>query len=319
MLKQGILTISIDYEFALGFADFDLSAKDKGHMVREIDITNRLLDLFERYNIPATWAVTGHLLEDTCQWKGTLPHPEYPRPVNRKERRDWFLLHPPEGEYDDPLWFDVHRLIPRMLRSPVGHEVASHSYAHIIYGAYDISEGAVRADIENIKRIHADRKYPLYSFVFPRNREAFHAELYAIGVRCYRGTSTMWYRLFPGIFQRIFHLADYYLPSARTVVPVRGKGGMINIPDSLMLLGRNGLRRLVTPRIMKWKMRRGIKKAIAKREVFHLWFHPSNFWFDTETQFAILEDVLQYASMHRRNGELAVLTMHDVCQLYEHV
>lgn len=314
MRSNGALVISIDYEFALGFADFDLSDEDKERMRGEMDITSRLLELFEHYNIPATWAVTGHLLEHHCAWQKGAPHPEYPRPIHRSEKRDWFLLHPPEGEYDDPLWFDVRRLVPQILRSPVGHEIASHSYGHIIYGEKGVHEGAVRADIENMKRIHAERKYPLFSFIFPRNGEAFHAELASAGIQCYRGVRRMWYRLFPGIIGRALHLVDYFLPTVHTVVPKRGEGGLINLPDSLMLLGRNGVRRVVVPTLMKWKIRRGIATAAKRGEVFHLWFHPSNFWYDTDTQFEILEDALRFAARLREDGALSILTMQGVCE-----
>lgn len=314
MLPQGALVISIDYEFQLGFADFNLSETDKERMQNEVGIISRLLTLFEHYNIPATWAVTGHLLESHCKWEDDTPHPEYPRPIHKHEKRDWFSLHPPKTEYGDPLWFDVRRLVPQILRSPVGHEIASHSYGHIIYGARDVNEEAVRVDIENMKRIHAERKYPLFSFVFPRNREAFHQELKEAGVQCYRGARRMWYRPFPGIVGRALHLVDYFLPTTHTVVPTRGVGGLINLPDSLMLMGRNGLRRVIVPAIMKWKIRRGLMAAAKRGKVFHLWFHPSNFWYDEDGQFEILEETLQYAAALRDNNVLSIQTMRGVCE-----
>ncbi|MCA9361875.1 polysaccharide deacetylase, partial [Candidatus Kaiserbacteria bacterium] len=113
----------------------------------------------------------------------------------------------------------------------------------------------------------------------------------------------------PGPLARLARLLDYVLPTARTVLPQRHESGLVNIPDSLLLLGRNGLRRLVTPGIMKRKIKRGIDQACDRGEIFHLWFHPSNFSYDTDTQLAILEDVLRYVAERRREGKLQVATM----------
>jgi|AntRauMinimDraft_4_1070384.scaffolds.fasta_scaffold02396_2 hypothetical protein len=60
---KGVFTISLDTELAWG-------AFDKGNVDRYEDayrntpeVINRLCDLFDEYEIPATWAVVSHLLE----------------------------------------------------------------------------------------------------------------------------------------------------------------------------------------------------------------------------------------------------------------
>ncbi len=314
MTHKGRFVISIDYEFLLGFADFELEQKDKRRMEDEVGIIKRLIVLFEKYKIPATWAVTGHLLEDECVWKNGLVHPEYPRPVNTGEKHDWFLYHPSKGEYEDPLWFDSKHLIPAIQNSLVSHEIASHSYAHIIYGAKDVDEGAVRADIKNLVRVHKKRGISISSFVFPRDNEKYHHLLKEIGVTCYRGVAKKWYGKFPRLISRGLRIIDYYLPTVRTFKPAMGEGGLVNIPESMMLFSRNGVRKLVTARCMKMKAKRGLRVAIQKKEVFHLWFHPSNFWYDKETQFSIFEEILKEATSLRDSGDLEIVTMRDLVE-----
>ena len=60
---------------------------------------------------------------------------------------------------------------------------------------------------------------------------------------------------------------------------------------------------------MQRKLRKGLEAAKRSRGVFHLWFHPSNFWHDTDVQFgtfsAFAEEVAESAS----RGEIDVRPM----------
>ena len=65
--------------------------------------------------------------------------------------------------------------------------------------------------------------------------------------------------------------------------------------------------------MMKRKIRSGIKQAAERQEIFHLWFHPSNFSYDTEIQLEILEDSLKLVGSLRQNDKLEVQTMQTDC------
>ena len=312
MNNKGTVIISIDYEFALGFADYNLTAQEKTNILKEVAITKRLLQLFDHYRIPVTWAVVGHLLERACLWKGKVPHPEYVRPIHQGEQRDWFSSHPLQGEYDDVMWFDAKNLIHEMSGSRVGHEIASHSYAHVLYDKNCTEEQTIITDLKNMVRVHTEAHLPVSSFVFPRNKEGRHILLQQSGIKCYRGAPLLWYERFPTLMRRGLHLFDYFLPLFRTVRAKRSGGGLVTIPQSMLLLGRGGLRKLVPVWLMKWKIKQGIRRAISRGEIFHLWFHPSNFWHDTDKQFSILESALRDASRLREIGELEIVTMQQV-------
>ena len=312
MLQKGIFTISIDYESAWGYADHDLSNTDKERIRGEAAITRRLIELFEKYNVPATWAIVGHLFERGCTWDNDTPHPEYPRPIHKDEKRDWFAEHPPKNEYTDPLWFDVDNLVSDIARSPVGHELASHGYAHIMYGEDTTNREAVMADLANLGRVNRIHDVPFTSFVFPRNIEGYHRMIKVNGFTAYRGVSPKWNDRHTGSKRRLTNLLDYYLPSAVTFVPKVTIHGLINIPDSMLLLGRNGPRKLILPSVMVRKAKKGLKKAARRKEVFHLWFHPSNFSYDTETQFRIFEKILARAGTLRDKGMLDIKTLNAI-------
>jgi len=312
--NQGTFIISIDFEYAIGYADVNLSSAQKDLVRQEADVARKILDLFQKYDIPATWAIVGHLLEDDCSVEEGRVHSNFPAEIYTDQRLDWFAHHPAASDSTDPLWFDSAGVIELVRQSPVGHEIASHSYAHILYGSPNIKPAAIATDLAEVAKIHAKHNLPLTSFIFPRNREGYHSSLKGIGIKCFRGESKFWYHRIPGPFGRLAHLFDYLIPRSRTVVPSWHESGLLNIPDSLLLLGRNGLRKLITPGMMKRKIRAGVRQAVRRGEIFHFWFHPSNFSYDTDTQLQILEDTLKEVNNWREEGHLRVLTMRAVAE-----
>jgi hypothetical protein len=307
-MKKGVFTISIDYEFGWGRPERLFSSEEAEIVRNEVHITRRLLDLFEEYSMPATWAVASHLLESSCSFGKTFAHPEYPRPITKG--KDWFFQHPPKGDVHDVLWFDSESLISRIAASPARHEIASHSYAHIAYGAPDVNPDAVKVDIQHAKSRHSNAKLPFQTFIFPWNSEGFYAELYEAGIMCYRGTTARWYHSLPGMVKRVGHVLDYVLPFAPPVVmPTMHASGLLNIADSMLLLRREGIRKWVPSFMLKTKAVKGLQRAVSEKAIFHLWFHPFNFAFHTEEQFAIFEHILREAYMLRNEGKLDVHTM----------
>jgi hypothetical protein len=91
--------------------------------------------------------------------------------------------------------------------------------------------------------------------------------------------------------------------------------GLINVPDSMLLLGRNGPRRIVSARHLIRKAVAGLDRAADRRAVFHLRFHPSNFATRTNEQLQGLEAILRHADLLRRAGRLTILTLGDFARL----
>ncbi len=314
--EKGIFTMSIDFEFAWGYVDQKLDKKAEEKISQELAIFPRLISLFEKYDMPATWAIVGHLLEKNCQWENSLPHPEYERPIRKNEKTDWFLNHPSQNEPASPLWYDTGNLINIIKESKVGHEIASHSYAHLIYDETVTNQKVVKTDIANCRRIHQENNFPFKSFIFPRNQEGYHELLKEQGIICYRGASQSWYNYFPRAIKRVFNLASYYFPGSNNFLPSFHQSGLVNVPDSLLLIGRNGLRKLVLPKAVYKKAARGLDEANKEKNIFHFWFHLSNFVHQTESQFEIFEKILAKADYLRQEKKLEILTMQAIAEKY---
>src|SRR5262249_49728197 len=142
-------------------------------------------------------------------------------------------------------------LVEAILRARPLHEVGSHSFAHPCYT--DLSAAAAARDLEEAASTHREHGLPFESFVFPRNRVAHTALLASAGWRvcrtvargCHRGAARL--AATPG---RAANLADKAIPvPSPTVLPRRG-ADLLEVESSLLLIGRDGLRRLVRPAVL---------------------------------------------------------------------
>lgn len=120
---------------------------------RERDTVMRLIDLFEKYEVCATWAIVGHLFLSDCD-KHDLPF----------------------NDCSDPKWQRVlyaPDLVEKILDSSMKHEVASHGFAHIDYSAS--SEASIKADIMMALQAMQEFNIKPRSFIFPWNSFDFRS------------------------------------------------------------------------------------------------------------------------------------------------
>jgi hypothetical protein len=287
-VARGYLCISIDLELAWG--TWDRPTKDLHERCAEHErtIVDRLLASFERHDISATWAIVGRLLE----------------------------ANPGRS---DKIWY-APDLIERVQRARVPQDIGSHSYAHVYFGETDREQ--LRADLAAARRVHDHHGLPFTSFVFPRNQVAHLDLLREAGVRVFRSVDHGWHthvrRRLGRAAGRLANLADKVLPVPPEVVQPIDHGDLVELPSSMLLLARNGLRKTVHPASVVAKARWGLERARARGGIFHLWFHPSNFYYDIDRQFDVLERILCDASMLRDRGELAIQAMNGFARASIH-
>jgi peptidoglycan/xylan/chitin deacetylase (PgdA/CDA1 family) len=278
----GKLTVSIDLELAWGFWDILTPEILRLSETVERPICDKLVELFDRYHIPATWAVVAAVL-DRASAQG--------RPGNEAS---WYA---PE-------------IVERIRAAKVAHEIGSHGGRHVYYDRMSAAEAA--DDLEFIKQIHRDNGLALDSFVFPRNAIG-HLDLLArAGLRTFRGSDTGWVRLAPKLGSRagkIVTFADKILPIPPAPARAARSGGLIDIPGSMLLPGRDGARRFILPAVSRAKLATGLAWAQRRGETFHFWFHPCNFYYRADEQFATLEWLLARAAEEASRGRLEICTM----------
>jgi len=284
-MARGSLCISIDVELAWGIWDKPSPAYHARCAEREARIVAGLVALFDRLAISATWAIVGRLLERDDAAARTTAHGE----------RIWYA---PE-------------LIERVRTARTPQDIGSHSYAHVYFG--QTPREALREDLAAARRVHDRNHLPFASFVFPRNQVAHIDLLREAGVKVFRSVDHGWHidvrERLGGTAGRLANLADKMLPIPPRVVHPIDHGDVVELPSSMLLMGRNGLRRAVHPAAVVAKARLGLAAARRTGGTFHLWFHPSNFYYDTERQLDTLARILETAAHMRDRDEIDIRPM----------
>jgi hypothetical protein len=283
---RGALTISIDLEGAWGIWDKPSPAYHARCAAAEREIVDGLVGIFDRHHVAATWAIVARLLERDEVAAG-------------------------KTAFGDRIWY-APDAIARVRAAEVAQDIGSHTYAHPYFQERPRDELA--ADLQAARRVHDAHGLPFTSFVFPRNQVAHLDLLRAAGVRVFRSVDHGWYmgvraRL-GATAGRLANLVDKTLPVPPTAVhPVDHGDGLVELPSSMLLLGRNGARRVVHPATIVAKARLGLAAARRTGGVFHLWFHPSNFYYDTARQLETLSKIIEIAAAMRDRAELDIRPM----------
>lgn len=284
-MRRGALTISIDLELAWGI--WDKPSKDYFDRCAELEsrVVAGVLELFERHEISATWAIVGRLLSRAERLPVSTPHGE----------RIWF----------------APAIVEAIRRAKTEQEIGSHSFAHVYFDG--ISRAEADQDLAAAREVHAREGLPFKSFVYPRNAVAHVDALAAHGLSIFRSDDRGWFidakRRGGKRVGQAANLIDKLVPIAPQAVPLERREGMAELPGSMLLMARKGLRRFTRPGLMRLKARRGLAVAQRERRVFHLWFHPSNFYWDTARQLRLLGDILSDAARLRERGEIDILPM----------
>lgn len=314
--QPGIFTLSLDTEIAWGTFDVGGLHRYAHHFNEERQVVRRLVSLLDKYQIPATWAFVGHLLLDSCQQNPDgLPHPEVLRPSYRWYPHDWHHLDPCTDWESDPWWYGPD-LVRMVLNSPIKHEIGTHTFSHIVVGDTDCTEEIFRSQLTACVDAHRTYGLNIGSIVYPRNSVAFLDVLSEYGITAYRGCERRWYAHRSPRLVKILRLLDRTLAFTPTTYAVTGlvEGDRVNLPASMFLVPRDGVRRLIPMASRVSQAERGLKRAAERGELFHLWFHPFNLASDPRL-FEALEVVLARAAALRETGGLSILTMQQASEL----
>jgi peptidoglycan/xylan/chitin deacetylase (PgdA/CDA1 family) len=282
IVPKGKLTISIDLELAWGFWDILTPEILRQSESAERPICDALLELFDRYAVPATWAVVAAML-DRASAQG--------RPGREAS---WYA---PD-------------IVERIRAAKASHEIGSHGGRHLYYDR--MSAAQAQADLDFVADVHRRNGLTLASFVFPRNAVG-HLDLLArAGFRVFRGPDTGWARLAPRLGAsagRVVTFADKVLPIPPAPARPQAYGGLVDVAGSMLLPGRDGARRFILPQVSRAKLAMGLKRAQRSGETFHFWFHPCNFYYRREEQFATLTWFLERAAEEASRGDIEICTM----------
>lgn len=314
-LTKGIFTISIDTEMAWGTFDHGGEKTYKKAYEAYRDIIDELLDLFHHFDVSATWAIVGHLFLDACRHQNGNIHPQIVRPNYNWYPHDWYSKDPGTNIHQDSFWYG--RDLVLKIRSFVPkQEIASHSFGHIVFSDKGCSRAAAETDIAMCVDTAKNMGIDLKSFVFPRNAPGHLDILVKYGFSVYRTHPDMKNvtDVRPSLYKRGVGLLKDAIPLSPPVyvLPSPEMQGLRQIPASMHFRYALGLSRIVMPTMRYWKAKLGLKKAATEKKLFHLWFHPMNFYWHRKQLFKELKQILTCASEWRADNRLDVLPMEEL-------
>jgi peptidoglycan/xylan/chitin deacetylase (PgdA/CDA1 family) len=319
----GALVISLDFELHWGVRDrHDLSSPYVEALLGARAAIPRILSLFRRFDIHATWATVGMLACDgRPEWMAFRPEP---LPGYLDSRLSPYAESVGIDEDDDPLHFAPS--LVREIAGTAGQELGSHTFSHYYCLEPGQSQGAFVADLRAVRAIHQSLAMPPpRAIVLPRNQvnAAYLGALLDAGFGVFRGNQSAWmYRRGDGPTvgqrHRAGRLLDAYIPltghhlTAWEDVPL--PNGLCNVPASLFLRPCADADSAAT-RLRERRITQALGAAARREEIFHLWWHPHNFGLATDANLLSLERLLVAFSHLRDNDGMLSASMSEIAQM----
>ncbi len=295
--------ISLDFEMFWGVADSQTLDGYKDNVYGVWNVVPKLLSLFEKYDVKATWATVGMVMcQDYTQWFDIKSmHENLPKP------RSNYDLGVFVKEY--PRLFFAKSLVQQILDAKE-QELATHTFSHFLCNEEESNKSLFTSDILCAQELASSFGVQLESLVFPRNQfdYAHISELPKLGIKSFRGNQNHWiYRgghYVPyGLVGRAVRFADSWVPiSGSHIHHIESIHQVANVPASLFL-------RPWSPKLAKFdnirfkRISSMMNQAVAEDGIFHLWWHPHNFGVNIDGNLNFLEKVLiHFAKLRDENG-----------------
>lgn len=312
--NRGVFMVSLDFELYWGLRDHVLLDRYRHNLLGARTAVTRLLELFSRYGIHATWAAVGFLFFDGREdLLAALPSqiPKY-----REQRLSPYncLQTLGSSEAADPIHFAPSLL--RTIAAARDQEVGTHTFSHY----YCLAEGqdVQTFDADIAAAVAAAERFGLRlrSLVFPRNQfaTAYLDVCRRWGIEACRANHTFWaYRAVSQgaesqarrmlrILDSYFRIAPHTTYAVNEIVP----GPPCRIPASRFL--RPCSRRLRGLEPLRFRrIAHEMREAAEKGRVYHLWWHPHNFGARLEENMYFLKRLLNhYQELRDRFGMISL-------------
>jgi len=319
-MTNGKFVISLDFELMWGVRDIKTKADYGNNIIGAHKVVPRLLQIFRRYQIRATFSTVGLLFFETKkQLLENIPaiKPKYTNPNLSPYNGHLDTL----GEdYKEDLYHFGSSLIKEIQKYPE-QEIGTHTFSHYYCLEKGQSIDEFRADLESAFSIAKKYNLTFTSLVFPRNQfnEDYLKVCKGLGIICYRGTEHFWlYKAKSGDnetqFRRALRLIDAYINisghSCYSDEFLKSKMP-INIPASRYLRPYSKLLSLLDGFRLN-RIKSGMTYAAKNNLTYHLWWHPHDFGINQDKNFRFLEKILSHYQFLNKKYDMQSYSMSDL-------
>ncbi len=303
---KGHFVISLDFELFWGMSDVTTVAEYGENVYGERTAIPRMLDMFTKYGIHATWATVGMLMARNKEELLSVLPPRDKRPTYSDMRMSTYYHIEYDGvgqnENDDPYHYGPS--LVKLIEKTPNQEIANHTFSHYYaVDGHDNDPAILTRDLEAHRGIARTYGIETTSIVFPRNQvtEETLRVCKDAGMTAYRGNEDHFlYRARKtgeqSLLIRGLRLLDHYvnISGSHTYPPPRADArGLINIPASRFLRPYMKPLGFLEP-LRLLRIKRAMSHAAKRGEVFHLWWHPHNFGINQTENFRNLESILSH-------------------------
>lgn len=315
-MKQPTLIVSLDFELFWGMQDGWELSEYEANILGGREAIPRMLELFQKHGIHATWATVGFLFgKDEDELRRYFPG-QLPTYENGALSAYRCFGQIGTNEESAPCYYGSS--LVEQIASVPGQEIGSHTFSHYYCREAGQTTAQFRADMETARAIGQAHGYDLKSVVLPRNQcePEYTKVLTELGFAAYRDEENDWIhekvRFRP--LMRILRLLDVYFPlTGQGGYEPKIENGIVNLTGSRMykpffkplafLEGRKVCR-------IKRQMRHAAKHGLT----FHLWWHPHNVGVQTDFHMQQLEDIFSYYEELKETYGMRSLNMHEAAQ-----
>jgi peptidoglycan/xylan/chitin deacetylase (PgdA/CDA1 family) len=318
--KHGIFTISLDFELYWGMRDVVTVDEYSKHLDGTPKAVELMLELFDKYEIHATWATVGFLFYENID---DLKR-EFPKRLPEYKDDEINLYGYAQTEYIK----DEYHFAPKsidLINSYKNQELASHTFSHY----YCLEEGQDEEDFYEdliaFNRVAKSKNILPYSIVFPRNQynKSYLEVLKRVGISAYRGNEKGWIynatneKEKKTLTKRLLRIIDSYINiSGYHTYKIEDltKQKPYNVTASRFL-------RPYSKRVSfldSFKLKRitsAMTHAAKNGELYHLWWHPHNFGIFTEENIDFLTKILEHHKKLDEEYGFKSLSMSEVSEL----
>jgi len=315
MSNNSFFTISLDFELFWGVHDSHTKDTYGENILGARLAIPKILELFKKYEIHATWATVGFLaFSNKRDLLSYIPDilPKYKNPKLDSYRH---LSTIGANEKSDPYHY-AYSLICQ-IQNTENMEIASHTFSHYYCLEDQYNSNAFLSDLQASNAAFSRLDIETTSLVFPRNQynSSAIADASKAGFTIFRGNEDNYIYQprtdnFNNKIVRGCRLIDSYLnlTGSNSSNKKVYDNNIISIPSSRFLrpARSDGFESLRLQRILK-----AMNHAAANNKGFHLWFHPHNFGKNIELNIAFLEKIL--INFEKLKGEFGMqsLTMKE--------
>ncbi|MEZ4668201.1 MAG: polysaccharide deacetylase family protein [Anaerolineae bacterium] len=266
---HGIFILSLDTEIAWG-TDPELRPRYAACFEAYPDLLRRLLNLLDQYDIAATWAVVGQLM----------------LPADNKRAANMEPAH----------WFHAPYVVEWIRNAKTAHEISTHTFSHIY-----------TADPPSAPRCGRRRWNSAPCCIKNWGCRCVRLSTRATRLSMWRRWRNMASQLTgrrrqpPAERRGMAHLLDRALalpPPTYAPTSLKVNGKVVNLPASQFLMAYDGVRGYIPSASRVRQARLGLKQAVKRGEIYHLWFHPFNLG-TSPRMFEALEHILRDVAQRR--------------------